>query len=479
MENKKKKESKTAKKTTSSKKVKTTKIPAKKKATKKKPKKRAFTLIELLAVIIILGILMIIAIPSVTSYISNSRKSGYVSTAKNLMDGARTKVNEGKLPVYDTNTTYYLPYDMIKTENASKSPYGDFTEAYVVVTYDGNSFDYYWTSTDETKTGAYLTYYNDLNNDSIISNVESVSPVAICGKNNIVVFDADGNVSNEFQTPDCVDEKGSLTKEDIENANSPEAIFEFDPSTGTILGFKEGKRSTDITIPSQIDGVDVVSIGNYAFFNQDITSVKLPNTLKSIDDQAFENNLIKNITIPSSVTSIGSSAFARNYLQKITIPSSVTTIGSSAFSENYLLYSIINKTGKAFSWGQIIGYGNDSFVTGTYTYEVSAEEFNHNNYRYYNPYKLQINISTTDSLTIDMDSIFDYGHYKFNLKNSNGYKIYSYNPTTKQYEETSVGEMNFISGYCCAKLSNFYITDNNGQILFAGFYKYYIENCAC
>ena len=44
--------------------------------------KKGFTLIELLAVIIILGILMIIAIPSVTKYISDSRKSAYVDTAK-------------------------------------------------------------------------------------------------------------------------------------------------------------------------------------------------------------------------------------------------------------------------------------------------------------------------------------------------------------------------------------------------------------
>ena len=37
-----------------------------------KHKKKAFTLIELLAVIIILGILMIIAIPAVSKYIRDS-----------------------------------------------------------------------------------------------------------------------------------------------------------------------------------------------------------------------------------------------------------------------------------------------------------------------------------------------------------------------------------------------------------------------
>ena len=123
-----------------------------------KNRKKAFTLIELLAVIIILGILMVVAIPAVTSYIQNSRKSSYVATAHNVISGARTKVNDGTLSMLDRDTTYYLPYRMVKGEKEVKSPYGDFEEAYVAVTFDGNGYDYYWTSRDTTNTGIYLTY---------------------------------------------------------------------------------------------------------------------------------------------------------------------------------------------------------------------------------------------------------------------------------------------------------------------------------
>ena len=76
-------------------------------------KEKGFTLIELLAVIIILGILMIIAIPSVTSYINNSRKSAYVDTAKEIISGARNLVNEGKIEMFSTDTTYYIDYGCI------------------------------------------------------------------------------------------------------------------------------------------------------------------------------------------------------------------------------------------------------------------------------------------------------------------------------------------------------------------------------
>ena len=44
---------------------------------------------------------MIIAIPSVTRYISDSRKSTYVDTAHSIISGARNMVNEGKLFMYD------------------------------------------------------------------------------------------------------------------------------------------------------------------------------------------------------------------------------------------------------------------------------------------------------------------------------------------------------------------------------------------
>ncbi len=136
-------------------------------------KKNGFTLIELLAVIIILGILMIIAIPSVTKYISDSRKSAYVDTAKEIIGGARNIVNEGKLGMYATDTTYYIPTSCIKTENASKSPYGDFTKAYVGVIYDGRGYKYYWISVDDAGQGvSKITPLDQLDTDDIESDLK-------------------------------------------------------------------------------------------------------------------------------------------------------------------------------------------------------------------------------------------------------------------------------------------------------------------
>lgn len=159
-------------------------------------KKNGFTLIELLAVIIILGILMIIAIPSVTRYINDSRKSSYVDTAKEIVSGTRNKVNDGKLGMFDTSATYYIPSSYIKTENASKSPYGEFTEAYVAVIYDGKGYKYYWISVDDAGQGVKnITPVDKLDEDDIESDLTSemikntVEHTVIGERNKILILD--------------------------------------------------------------------------------------------------------------------------------------------------------------------------------------------------------------------------------------------------------------------------------------------------
>ena len=66
----------------------------------------------------------------------------------------------------------------------------------------------------------------------------------------------------------------------------------------------------DIVIPEKIDGTIVSAVGKAAFWRSDITSIKLPNTLKLIDVDAFrECHYVKELTIPASVDSIGSLQF--------------------------------------------------------------------------------------------------------------------------------------------------------------------------
>jgi tRNA G37 N-methylase TrmD len=92
---------------------------------------------------------------------------------------------------------------------------------------------------------------------------------------------------------------------------------------------------TSVTIPDS-----VTSIGNYAFYSNQLTSVTIPNSVTSIGSYAFSYNQLTSVTIPDSVTSIGNGVFRNNQLTSVTIPDSVTDIGNYAFEHNPSLSAV-------------------------------------------------------------------------------------------------------------------------------------------
>ena len=56
----------------------------------KKINKKGFTLVELLAVVVILGVLLMIAVPSVTNIINSSRDKAFLSQAKLAVENVET-----------------------------------------------------------------------------------------------------------------------------------------------------------------------------------------------------------------------------------------------------------------------------------------------------------------------------------------------------------------------------------------------------
>ena len=110
-------------------------------------------------------------------------------------------------------------------------------------------------------------------------------------------------------------------KVNVSTTSMDSYCYGFDKSTGTITNYycypgnSYGYESiSDIEIPSNIDGVRVVNIGSQAFNTKKLTSVVIPETVKSIEQYSFNYNQINSLGIPSSVTSIGSFAFNNNQL---------------------------------------------------------------------------------------------------------------------------------------------------------------------
>ncbi|AZQ64987.1 T9SS type A sorting domain-containing protein [Flammeovirga pectinis] len=91
-----------------------------------------------------------------------------------------------------------------------------------------------------------------------------------------------------------------------------------------------------IEIPTLIDNEVVVAIGDYAFSDNVLTSVVLPNSLTTIGKGSFSGNLLSSVNIPSSVIMIGDYAFAGNSLISVVLPDLLTTLGEGIFSSNLL-----------------------------------------------------------------------------------------------------------------------------------------------
>lgn len=75
----------------------------------------------------------------------------------------------------------------------------------------------------------------------------------------------------------------------------------------------------------------------------EITSIKLPQTIRHIDAMAFQGCNIQSIELPNSLTTIGTAAFAYTKLTSISIPSSVTQINKQAFYGSDIQSVILGK----------------------------------------------------------------------------------------------------------------------------------------
>ena len=318
---------------------------------------KGFTLIELLAVIIILGVLMIIAIPSVSSYITNARKNAYITTIKGYQSGISQKVNNLEYSFLDTDTTYYVHIDNIRLEKGGKSPFGEWLEAYVVVTYNGNGYDYYWTSVDESGYKVILKDIEDITIDDIIN--DSYKAISkrrtIENRDKIVIIDKNGNLIEE--TPSL-----ELSPTEAENC-----YIYTKKEEGIAIYSYNNKCTKDVIIPSKIEGIDVIEIGEYTFENSKINSVKIANTIKIIGSAAFRNNNLKVLYIPESVTKIENEAFSTNYLTELPDVSNVTSMGTNVFANNQISeedWFIYKKNNDGtYDYSTIVGYlGTDKDI---------------------------------------------------------------------------------------------------------------------
>ncbi len=345
-------------------------------------KRNAFTLIELLAVIVILAVILVIAIPRILDVIETSKKDSFKTSAQLIADSAEKKYVENKLNNIDEEIT---------CENVSKLSKEDYesckitfdNEGNAKVTIEGKGKFKDLAICNGTKTSVELN--DTCSTDAKYFAYEVIPDVTVSDENKCktyLISKSGGDITEEMATTSCSGNSldGTTLQQAVSDGEIPSTDYEEagliveTGKTVAITGYSiEG--GLNVVIPSNINGKQVVAIGNDAFTTEGvtptgistnkieyniqplyskkdnyevvplaiytpvglgITSVIIPDTVISIGNYAFSSNQLTSVTIPNSVTSIGDSAFSSNQLTSVTIPNSVTSIGYSAFYDNKL-----------------------------------------------------------------------------------------------------------------------------------------------
>ena len=416
-------------------------------------KKNAFTLIELLAVIVILAVILVISIPRILDVIEESKLDSFKSTAQIIADSAEKKYVTNKLNNID---------EVITCENVTKLSKEDYEYCFVKidnegkakVTIEGKGKFKDLAICNGTKTSVELSdtcssdakyFAYALIPDLIIEDKEKCKKYGISkglSENDILTLCNGGSVSG-------INLQIAILGGEIPSTDYEEAGLNVKEGKTFLIAKYINNDILDVVIPSDINGKKVVAIGNDAFRNLGLTNIVIPNSITNIGNSAFRQNKLTSVTIPNSVTSIGNIAFGENQLTSITIPDSITNIGNSAFRQNKLTSVTIPNS--------VTNIGNSAFRQNKLT-SVTIP----NSVTSIGDYAFEENQLTSVTIPNSVTSIGGGAFYKYNTSNLNLTKII--NKTGKSFDwgdiVNSGSDYNFVTGTVVNSNGNVEVVNN-------------------
>ena len=302
---------------------------------------KGFTLVELVAVIMVLSLILAVAVPRILHSIEESQREALRLTAKNIEKAARDRLQmsqdferenkfftiengefvgdsillSGELP---KNGKIYVRTDgeiglaisdgkfcLIKNESDDEMIINkDIDNCELILETPAHCFYYYEISDDEVEIVYYRNFEDNCTSDVVIPKKIDNMTVASIGEGAF-------NNQHQIQCSEKNEQQQILAYNGVPNINKEDSLL----------------------ISMYYECGDVIY---HVREEKPITSLILPNTIKYIGPNAFRYNLLKDVTLPESVEYIGESAFLYNEIENIYIPSTVKEIGGGAFNDNLL-----------------------------------------------------------------------------------------------------------------------------------------------
>ena len=125
-----------------------------------------------------------------------------------------------------------------------------------------------------------------------------------------------------------------------------------------ITGYAGDEKN--LVIPEEKNGVQLKTIGSFAFRGYQLDSVIIPEGVEKIESSAFYNCGLKSVSLPSTLKILEGAAFRGNNLTSIDIPDSVIKLSGNVFNNNLLPDDqafIYKRTESGIDYSTIVSYG--------------------------------------------------------------------------------------------------------------------------
>lgn len=148
-------------------------------------KNKGFTLIELIATIVILGIIMLIAIPNIIGIVERNKRTAYVEDARRLVTLAETRFRADTSISLASGQCMVMTLNFLENGQLQEPPDGGVylrDNSFVVIRRNGATISYYVTLVEELPSGN----FNGVGPDLVSSERLRSSDAIALGDNAIV-----------------------------------------------------------------------------------------------------------------------------------------------------------------------------------------------------------------------------------------------------------------------------------------------------